>query len=121
MKTSFKVLFCGDRKYNNKNRIWNVMLALVKQYGEIVVMHGDAKGADRLAGYVAKEFDLEVQVYPANWGLHGLAAGPIRNRQMLDQKPELVVAFHPFIRKSKGTKDCITEARKRMIEVRVYK
>ena len=116
-----KILFCGARDYKRGDVVRRVMLLLLKKYKDYVVIHGDAKGADRLAGFYGKEFDLEVQVFPANWEKHGKSAGPIRNRQMLDQNPDMVVAFHPFIRNSKGTKDCVMEARRRGIEVRIFK
>jgi hypothetical protein len=38
---------------------------------------------------------------------------------MLDTKPDLVIAFHEDIESSKGTKDCIKEARRRGIAVDV--
>ena len=37
---------------------------------------------------------IEIARFPADWNMHGRAAGPIRNQQMLDEgKPELVVSF----------------------------
>ena len=117
----FKILFCGDRNYRNKNAIWNVMRDLIEEFGKFTAIHGDARGADKLSGEVAEEFNLKVEKYPADWNKYGKFAGPIRNREMLDQRPDLVIAFHPFISNSKGTKDCISEARKRKIEVRLFK
>ncbi len=83
------------------------------------LIHGDCRGADKLAASVALEFGFDVHPYPADWDKHGDAAGPIRNRQMLDLKPDLVIAFHANYSKSKGTKDCVTEARKRKIPVQL--
>lgn len=58
------------------------------------IVHGDAKGADSLAGKWAALWQIPVERYPANWTLHGRAAGPIRNQQMLvEAKPDIVVAF----------------------------
>ena len=37
---------------------------------------------------------MPVSIYPADWDKHGKAAGPIRNKQMIDEgKPDLVIAF----------------------------
>lgn len=58
------------------------------------IIEGDAPGADRLAGGWASARGLNLLVYPADWRSYGRAAGPIRNKQMLDEgKPDLVVAF----------------------------
>lgn len=46
-------------------------------------------------------------------------AGPLRNRQMLDEVPDLVLAFHAEMQSSKGTKDCVLEANRRGIKWRV--
>ena len=83
------------------------------------IIHGTASGADLLAGEVAKEMGLIVQEYPAHWARYGRAAGPIRNRLMLDQVPDLVLAFHDNINASKGTKDCLEEAQRRGILIRL--
>jgi hypothetical protein len=58
----------------------------------------------------------------AKWEKYGLAAGPIRNQEMLDTyKPDLVVAFHNDIEHSKGTKDMITRAMNYGIEYKIIK
>ena len=87
----------------------------------IQVIHGAARGADTIGGKVAKEMKLSVEAIPANWGLYGKAAGHIRNKWMLDRKPDLVLAFHPDIESSKGTKHMVKIAREAGVEVRVFK
>ncbi|KKN01348.1 hypothetical protein LCGC14_1128740 [marine sediment metagenome] len=52
--------------------------------------------------------------------MYGKAAGPIRNKQMLDEgQPHLVLAFHDNIEESTGTKDMVKQAAKRGIETLV--
>lgn len=68
-----------------------------------------------MASDVAKELGFIVLPFPADWSRYGRAAGPIRNRQMLDQKPSLVLAFHSDIAHSKGTADTVREAQRRRI------
>ena len=77
------------------------------------MIHGDASGADRLAGEWAKERCIEVLARPAEWKKHGRAAGPIRNQAMLAEKPQLVVAFPG----GKGTADMVAKAKKAGLEV----
>lgn len=48
----------------------------------IAVIHGAAKGADWLAGEVAKAAGYPVFTFPADWNTHGKAAGPLRNQAM---------------------------------------
>jgi len=60
---------------------------------QIVVVHGDAAGADRMADYICKEIGIATEAYPADWNRYGKYAGPERNRRMLSLTPQLVVAF----------------------------
>lgn len=82
-----------------------------------IIMTGGASGADTIAHEVAKKLGLETIVVEAEWNKYGRAAGPLRNRKMLDLKPEGVIAFHRDIQKSKGTIDCMREAMRRGIRV----
>ena len=59
----------------------------------------------------------EPQRFPADWDTYGKQAGFIRNIQMLDEKPDLVIAFQKNA--SRGTQHTINEARKRGIPVEV--
>jgi hypothetical protein len=111
-----KFLICGGRDWNDLGKVRARMERLPK---DSVVIHGDARGADRMAGSVGRSLGLLVEAFPADWTRHGKAAGPIRNRQMLDQKPDLVIAFHEDLASSKGTLDCVSEARRRGIPVEV--
>ena len=68
----------------------------------------------RLAGQWAHERRILVEVYPANWRKLGLAAGAIRNAEMLRLgKPDLVVAFPGH----SGTEDMVGKARKAGVPV----
>ena len=85
-----RVLVCGGRDFQDKARVFATLDGL----DPALVIHGGARGADALAGEWAESRGVECQVYPADWRRHGRAAGPIRNREMLEQsKPDLVVAF----------------------------
>lgn len=75
---------------------------------------------DTLAGEVADVKDLRVIKIMAEWNRLGRRAGPIRNREMLDLQPDIVLAFHDNLGESRGTKDCAEEAIRRGIPVAVY-
>jgi hypothetical protein len=79
---------------------------------------GDARGADNIAQVLAAESGIVHRIYYAAWKRYGRGAGPIRNGRMLqDINPQLVLAFHNTIERSRGTKDCMEQARKRGCEV----
>lgn len=86
----------------------------------LVIIEGEAYGADKMARNWAIAHHISYVPYPAQWQKYGRAAGPVRNKQMLDEgKPDLVLAFHHDIDKSKGTKDMVAIARKAGIPVEV--
>lgn len=113
-----KVIICGDRNWTDKDMIKKYIKILPK--GTLIIQ-GECRGADLLAKQSAKELGYPVtECYRANWELHGLEAGPIRNRRMLKEKPNLVVAFHDNLICSKGTKDMLNAARKAGVKAFVF-
>lgn len=118
---SVLIVVTGDRHWTDAARIRAVLSDLVKEFGRIAVAHGGARGADTLAGEAALQLGQSVLRFLPDWGLYGGAAGPIRNRLMLEQRPALVVAFHDHLRGgSRGAKDCVLEAERRGIPVRIF-
>jgi hypothetical protein len=117
-----KVLVCGDRNWRDEDTI---ALRLARLPGGTLIIHGDqgnkerTVGADRVADRIAEDMGLPREPHPALWDAHGLAAGPIRNSQMLERGPELVLAFHGFLERSRGTKDTVEKARALRIPVEV--
>ena len=59
---------------------------LARTSGQLVhgLLHGGARGADRTIGRAAFQLGWSVEVLPADWRRHGRAAGPIRNRELLE-------------------------------------
>jgi hypothetical protein len=109
-----KILVTGSREWYNRAIIYR---ELIKYPKSSIVIQGVARGADSIARDIALRLGMQVLDFPAEWNKYNKSAGPIRNRQMLDQKPDLVLAFHENIEESKGTKDCVNEATKRGIPV----
>ena len=115
-----RVLVCGGRTYVDRARLFTVLGEIIGYAGHpdsprLVVIHGGAAGADKLAGDFADYAGHRVEVYKADWEKHGKSAGPIRNQQMLDEgKPDLVIAFPG----GAGTADMVRRARKAGIRVR---
>lgn len=82
------LLVCGSRTWDDYDAIW----AGLEEYGispeNLTVMHGNAYGADRIAGQQARDFGVppdRILSRPANWNKYGKAAGRIRNLEMLTE------------------------------------
>ena len=60
---------------------------LARSGGRLVhlLLHGGARGADAAIGRAAQQLGWSPLVMPAQWERHGRAAGPIRNRELLQQ------------------------------------
>jgi hypothetical protein len=86
-----KILVCGSRKW--------IKRAIIDQYlsmfgdENIILIHGAARGVDTMAAEYGAKHGWEIHSHPAQWNRYGLGAGPIRNTEMLEENPELVIAF----------------------------
>jgi predicted Rossmann-fold nucleotide-binding protein len=67
---------------------------LARSGGRLVhlLLHGGARGADAAIARAAHQLGWCSLVMPAEWGRHGRAAGPIRNRELLEQAIARAVA-----------------------------
>lgn len=110
------VLVCGDRNWTDEEAIRR---ELSRFPAGTKVIHGAARGADELAALIAKKLGFETKAFPANWRKYGKAAGPIRNQRMLEEHPDIVLAFHRDLSKSKGTADTVKRARAAGVKVRI--
>jgi hypothetical protein len=91
---------------------------LSKEPEATTIIEGGALGADRLARKAALSLGFSVVTVMADWSI-GKRAGPIRNGRMLDLHPAKVIAFHEDLPSSKGTRDCVNQAKARGVEVEV--
>jgi hypothetical protein len=88
-----RFLVTGGRDFKDRDFLFATLDDLHSEHGFTLLIHGDAKGADRLAGEWAEERGVPILACPPDWRRYSRGAGPKRNRQMLAEKPELVVAF----------------------------
>lgn len=135
MNYEFKVLVCGGRDFGwkylptnekvvNKEEVaflenkLNIVKKALDEVGKsMVVVQGEANGADNWAKKWAEKNGIKTLDFPADWNQHGKKAGYIRNKQMLDEgKPELVIAFPG----GKGTKMMMTLSQQYDIPVKNY-
>jgi len=82
------------------------------------VISGTARGIDQQGERWAKEHSIPLKRFPADWETHGKAAGRLRNREMIAVADALIAIWDGV---SRGTEDCIAEARRRGLKVFVYR
>lgn len=117
-----RVIICGGRDFADKDLCFRQLKRLLAYYENIEIVSGHAKGADTFGEEYAAENGLKVSVFKPDWKQYGRAAGPIRNRQMLEYAEEakpVVIAF--WDGKSKGTKNMIEQSEKAGAEVHIVK
>lgn len=101
-----RVLIFGSRHWHDST-VMECYLAGLDNWTptneKVVVIHGDQRGADKLAGAIAEQCGFDVLPFPADWPVKGspkwafAAAGHDRNQRMLDEgKPEIAVGFKDF-------------------------
>lgn len=113
-----RVLICGSRDWADYEAVATVLAGLDDQADSrpdrhLVVIEGGAKGADACAAAwcEANKDYVGHERFPADWETYGKSAGPVRNREMLEQgKPEIVWAFKTHV-ESRGTNHMVNLAR----------
>lgn len=101
------LLVCGGRDFRNRDAVHQALSAVRAKHGIASIIQGGADGADRLAAEWGWDNGIPVGTFNADWKKHGRKAGPIRNRQMLEEgRPDAVVAFPG----GAGTADMIRQA-----------
>lgn len=130
-----RVLVCGSRTYGQilegdpklfipvcelKARTLIAQLNLIHEETRwrdepLVIIEGGASGADAFAAEWAEnnirynQGNVVHEMYPADWATYGKAAGPMRNRQMLESGVDLCLAFTDKpLEKSKGTANMVS-------------
>lgn len=104
------ILVTGDRNWDATQA--HVVQDVLQDWQEEcpIIVHGAARGVDTLAGEAAEALGYTVHPYPARWSRYGKAAGPRRNTEMLEERPNLVFAFHDDLVSSKGTRNMVNQA-----------
>ena len=107
-----RVLVCGGREYRDCDAVHSALDDILP--GVSLVIEGGALGADCFAAEWADKTETPHIQFSADWKAHGRAAGPIRNREMLEKgRPDVVLAFPG----GKGTENMISQAEKAGVRV----
>lgn len=89
-----RLLVFGGRNFTDVEFAFQVLDSLHAERPVTLVIHGAARGADKIGGAWAITRRIPVKEFPADWARYRRSAGPIRNKQMLLQgKPDAGIAF----------------------------
>lgn len=117
-----RLLVTGSRDWDNEQTISRALFGYwydAGKPGDLVLVHGAARGADLLAAQCWEKQGFWTEAHPADWNGLGKRAGIVRNLQMLDLEPEHVLAF--IKNNSRGASHCAAEAERRGIPVTYYR
>lgn len=112
--TALRILVTGSRNWTDRDTIRRALGKALGEYttiGTPVLVHGNARGADRIAEDAWMELadhvpgGLRVERFEADWRQHGRAAGPNRNAAMVATRPAVCLAFP--LGESRGTRGCM--------------
>ena len=104
-----KLAIVGSRDFNDYQLMSEFILGKFELSDIDAIISGGAKGADALAERFAQEYKLTLIVKDAEWEKYGRAAGPIRNKLIIEEA-DAVVAFPRAT--SKGTLNSINLVKK---------
>ena len=101
--SEFKLIVAGGRDFDAYGPLCKEINDLA--FGElkeksVSIVSGMARGADALAVRFAREFQVKLHEFPADWNQYGKRAGFIRNAEMAEFSDALL-AFHDG--QSRGT------------------
>lgn len=106
MSNAKSIIVCGGRDYNDMRAVYAALDKMAAKSEISMIIQGGADGADKMAFAWAFQRCIPCLSVPADWGLHGKAAGPIRNQKMIDMVVDGVVAFPG----GSGTADLVARA-----------
>lgn len=119
-RAAYFILVCGGRHFNDydflKETLHDCLMTVRYHFPDrrMVIVQGDGRGADKLAGQWAATFNVPCLRVPAEWDLWSKGAGFMRNQQMLDWFTiDRVIAFAG----GPGTADMVNRAKAKGIPV----
>ncbi len=131
--SGLRILVTGSRDWTDRHLLHAALIDAIEVYGPhlirddgapgdpridwelVTLVHGDARGADRIAASLGRALSFQVEPHPADWKTHGKAAGHIRNAEMVALGADVCLAF--LLGASRGARGCMDLAEKAGIPV----
>jgi lactate dehydrogenase-like 2-hydroxyacid dehydrogenase len=110
-----KTIIAGSRDGITYDDVVKAMEKCPWQPTEIV--SGKARGVDTIGEQWAKENNIPVVEFPANWKKYGKRAGYLRNEQMAEYADALVAVWDGS---SKGTAHMIRIAEEKKLKIHIH-
>jgi hypothetical protein len=107
-RVQMKTVIAGSRTIKDQTIVDKVVKSSGFKVSEVIC--GCAPGVDTLGEIWAKENNISLAYYPADWNTYGKAAGHIRNGQMADNADAVIVIWDG---ESPGSRNMIKQAKKR--------
>ena len=104
-----KLAIVGSRNYTDYETFKSAVSRVVEKEDITHVISGGASGVDKLAEKWAKDNNIQLIVFTANWKKYGKGAGPLRNTQIVEEC-DYMIAFPS--KSGRGTQDSIRKAEK---------
>lgn len=104
-----KLVVAGSRTFVSAkywDLLWQTIDEMRQKYEISEIVHGGARGIDAWAAWYAQTYHLPLKTFPAYWKLHGLKAGPLRNKEMAEYGDALLAVWDG---KSRGTANMIDQ------------
>lgn len=105
-----KVIIAGSRSITSYELVLRAIIESKFVIAEVV--SGTARGVDRLGERYAKENNLKVKRFPADWDTYGKKAGYLRNMKMADYCDAAIVLWDGSSPGSKSMFDIMKRAGK---------
>lgn len=117
-----RILITGERDWKDESQVTGAIdrMRAGLEPGEVTIVVGDCPtGADAIARDYALRSGFQPEVWFARWAELGLGAGPERNGRMVASGAEYCLAFWSGRTERSGTFDCLLQAVKAGIPVRI--
>ncbi|MDY6790522.1 MAG: DUF2493 domain-containing protein [Thermodesulfobacteriota bacterium] len=100
-----KIAIVGSRSFQD----YGLLMKTMAKHKPSAIVSGGAKGADTLAERYAGEIGVDCIIFKPDWKRYGRAAGPKRNKQIVEAADRIIAFWNG---KSRGTFSTITLAMK---------
>lgn len=107
-----KLIIAGGRDYQLQDNDYKKLNELASVFLITEVVSGGCSGVDKCGEAWAALKDIKVTRFPANWQVHGKAAGPIRNKQMAEYA-DMLITFKGGV----GTQNMIRQVKENNLVV----